>query len=278
MTTLLMGRKRRLTLLPQPTAIAPVDQRRVRKFWTLLGLLLLWQLIDWLNQGLGELFYKAIFFPGPLTILAAGWELLQSGDLLRHTWASLVRIVGGVLLALPAGVLSAMITSRVHWLETLVEPVVEVLKALPILALLPIFILWFGIGERVKLIFIAYNCFFIFFPLTVLAVRKIDPVLLRAGQSLGLGGWQQYRYVILPAILPDVMAALRLSLAAACSIVIGAELIAAQEGLGFLINYVRGYLRVDQMMVAALLLALIGVSFNYGLLALERRLFRWRAE
>lgn len=95
---------------------------------------------------------------------------------------------------------------------------------------------------------------------------------------MGLGGWQQYRYVIRPAILPDVMAALRLSLAAACSIVIGAELIAAQEGLGFLINYVRGYLRVDQMMVAALLLALIGVSSNYGLLTLERRLFRWRAE
>lgn len=289
MTTLLTGHNRQLTMVQQPaaaphlqpaipTALPPAPQRHTRKLWTLLGLLLLWQLLDWLNQGLGELFYKAILFPGPLTVLAAGWELAQTGDLLHHTWASLVRIVGGVLLAMPLSVLLAMVASRVRWLETLIEPLVEMLKALPILALLPIFILWLGIGERVKLIFIAYNCFFIFFPLTVLAVRKIDPVLLRAGQSLGLHGWQQYRYVILPAILPDVMAALRLSLAAACSLVVGAELIAAQAGLGYLINYVRGYVRVDQMLVAALILALIGVSFTYGLLVLEQRLFRWRAE
>ena len=153
----------------------------------------------------------------------------------------------------------------------------ELLRPMPPLALLPMIILWFGIGEASKVFFVAYSCFFVMYTSVVVGVRNIDPVMLRAGQSLGLSWLQLYRFVIVQAVLPDIMLGLRLGLSAGFLVIVAAEFIAADAGLGYLINYSRIWFRVGDMLVGAISLGILGVASNYLLVALERRLFRWRA-
>jgi ABC-type nitrate/sulfonate/bicarbonate transport system permease component len=187
------------------------------------------------------------------------------------------RIVTGFALAAPIGILLGVLVAKVRWFETLIDPVVEALRPIPTLALLPIIILWFGIGETSKVFFIAYSCFFVIFTTTVLGVRNVDPILVRAAQSLGLSRMRIYRHIILPSALPDVMVGLRLGLAVGFFVIVAAEFIAADTGLGYLINYSRTWFQVDNMMLGAIIIGALGVTANYILVALEHRLFRWRS-
>lgn len=242
---------------------------------SLLGVLVLWQILALVNGSLQ--FYNPKLFPSPADIAVAGWTLAEKGDLQRHFVASMGRIVTGFALAAPIGILLGVLVAKVRWFETLIDPVVEALRPIPTLALLPIIILWFGIGETSKVFFIAYSCFFVIFTTTVLGVRNVDPILVRAAQSLGLSRMRIYRHIILPSALPDVMVGLRLGLAVGFFVIVAAEFIAADTGLGYLINYSRTWFQVDNMMLGAIIIGALGVTANYILVALEHRLFRWRS-
>jgi ABC-type nitrate/sulfonate/bicarbonate transport system permease component len=264
-----------------PTAaVEELSRQQVRrrgravKLASLFALLASWQLIAILNTAVA--FYNPRLFPSPADIAVAGWKLAQTGELQRHTIVSLERIAAGFLLAVPIGILLGICVARIRWIENLIEPAIEALRPIPVWALLPIFILWFGIGEQAKVIFISYSCFFVIFTTTVLGVRNVDPILIRAGESLGLNRIQIYRHVILQSAFPDIMVGIRLGLSVCFTIIVAAEFIAADTGLGYLINYSKTWFRVDNMMVGAILIGVLGVVSNYLLLAVEQRLFRWR--
>jgi len=241
----------------------------------LAAVILLWQAVGFLNGWLH--FYNPKLFPDPLDIVVSAWRLAQQGVLWTDIWVSTLRVVEGVVVSAPPGIVLGMLVGRVRRVEDTVEPVIELLRPIPPLALLPMIILWFGIGEASKVFFIAYSCFFVIFTTVVVGVRNIDPVLLRAGESLGLSRWQLYRFVIMQAVMPDIMLGLRLGLSVGFLVIVAAEFIAADTGLGYLINYSRTWFRVGDMMVGAITIGVLGVGSNYLLLALERRLFRWRA-
>jgi ABC-type nitrate/sulfonate/bicarbonate transport system permease component len=242
---------------------------------SLLAVILLWQGIGLLNIWLH--LYNARLFPAPLDVVVSAWRLAQQGVLWTDIWVSTLRVIEGVAAAAPPAIVLGMLVGRVRRVEDTVEPVIELLRPIPPLALLPIIILWFGIGEASKVFFIAYSCFFVLFTTVVVGVRNIDPVLLRAGQSLGLSRWQLYRFVIVQAVMPDIMLGLRLALSVGFLVIVAAEFIAADTGLGYLINYSRTWFRVADMLVGAITIGVLGVGSNYLLVALERRLFRWRA-
>jgi ABC-type nitrate/sulfonate/bicarbonate transport system permease component len=242
---------------------------------SLLAVVLAWQLLAVLNGGLH--FYNPKLFPSPADITLAGWTLAQKGDLQHHVLSSLYRVFGGFVLAAPVAIVFGILVAKVRWCETIIDPVVEALRPIPTLALLPIVILWFGIGETSKIFFIGYSCFFVIFTTTVLGVRNVDPVLVRAARSLGLGRWRVYRHVILPSALPDILVGLRLGLSVSFFVIVAAEFIAADTGLGYLINYSRTWFQVDNMMLGAIVIGLLGITSNYLLIGLERRLFRWRS-
>jgi ABC-type nitrate/sulfonate/bicarbonate transport system permease component len=242
---------------------------------SLLMVVLLWQALAVLNANLQ--FYNPKLFPAPVDIAVAGWSLMLKGDLQRDIAASVSRVVVGFAIAAPVAILLGVLVAKVHWCETMLDPVVEALRPVPTLALLPIIILWFGIGETSKVFFIGYSCFFVIFTTTVLGVRNVDPILIRAAQSLGLSRLRIYRHVILPSALPDVLVGLRLGLSVGFFVIVAAEFIAADTGLGYLINYSRTWFQVDNMMLGAIIIGALGITSNYLLVALERRLFRWRA-
>jgi ABC-type nitrate/sulfonate/bicarbonate transport system permease component len=236
--------------------------------------LLVWSALSGLVVVLG--LFNPIFLPGPWLVLGHVVELAMKGTLWIHVGATLERVAigfaAGALLAfalgLPAGYFRPV--------RNLLEPVVELLRPIPPLAMLPLFIVWVGIGESSKIGFITYATFFPMFLTTVHAVRQIDPLLLRAAQSLGARRGPLFFRVILPAALPDMLMGIRLGVALSFFVIVISEFIGAESGLGYLINDGRNFFLVPQMLGAAVLLGLLGYAGNTLVRALERRCTRWQ--
>ena len=220
--------------------------------------------------------FNPVFLPGPWVVAGALVTMAAKGQLWPHVAATLERVVIGfstgaalaIALALPAGYFRVV--------RNVVEPVVEMLRPIPPLAMLPLFIVWVGIGETSKIGFITYATFFPMFLTTVHAVRHLDPLLVRAAQSLGARRWQLFLRVILPAVLPEMLTGIRLGVALSFFVIVISEFIGAEQGLGFLINDGRSFFLVPQMLGAAVLLGILGYAANIAVRLAERRVLRWQ--
>jgi len=220
--------------------------------------------------------FNPIFLPGPWLVLGSLVELAAKGQLWGHVAATLERVAIGFGSGAALGVALGLAAGYLAPVRNVVEPLVELLRPIPPLALLPMFIVWVGIGETSKVGFITYATFFPIFLTTVTGVRQIDPLLLRAAQSLGARGLAIFTRVILPAALPDILTGLRLGVALAFFVIVISEFIGAEQGLGYLINDGRNFFLVPQMLGAAVLLGLLGYAGNAIVRLLERRLTRWQ--
>src|SRR5436190_20290117 len=244
------------------------------KLTAMLGFLALWSLASALVVVVK--LFNPIFLPGPWMIADSLLTLAVKGQLWGHLGATLQRVAigfttGAVLaigIGLPAG--------HFRLIRNLVEPVVEMLRPIPPLAMLPLFLVWVGIGESSKIGFITYATFFPMFLTTVHAVRQLDPLLVRAAQSLGARPSQLFFRVILPAALPERLTGIRLGVALAFFVIVIPEFIGAEQGLGFLINDGRSFFLVPQMLGAAVLLGLLGYGGNALVRLVERRFLRWQ--
>jgi ABC-type nitrate/sulfonate/bicarbonate transport system permease component len=238
------------------------------------GFLALWSLLAGLVVALR--LFNPIFLPGPWLVLGSLAELAAKGELWVHVVATVERVAIGFVTGGALGVGLGLAAGSLRPVRDLVEPVIEMLRPIPPLAVLPLFIVWVGIGEPSKIGFITYATFFPIFLTTVTGVRQIDPLLLRAARSLGARGPRLFVRVILPAALPDILTGLRLGVALAFFVIVISEFIGAEHGLGYLINDGRNFFLVPQMLGAAVVLGLLGYAGNGLVRGLERRLTRWQ--
>jgi ABC-type nitrate/sulfonate/bicarbonate transport system permease component len=217
-----------------------------------------------------------VLLPSPTEVVAALIQSFQDGSLWINIWASLLRVVQGFLLgfaiAVPVGVL--MGNSRIF--RGLVEPLVELVRPIPPIAIIPLAILWFGIGELSKVFIIAYGAFFPILVNTMAGFREVDPVLVRVARTLGASRWQIFRDVVLRSALPFIIVGSRLGMGLAFIVLVAAELIASSEGLGYLINDARYNFRTDRVFLGMILIGVLGLILNKLLIEIERRLLRWR--
>jgi ABC-type nitrate/sulfonate/bicarbonate transport system permease component len=233
--------------------------------WSIVsGAVVIWQL------------FNPIFLPGPWLVLGNVLDMAVRGQLWIHLAATLERVAVGFGTGAGLGVGLGLAAGHLRPIRAVVEPLVELLRPIPPLAVLPMFIVWVGIGETSKIGFITYATFFPIFLTTVTGVRQIDPLLLRAAQSLGARGIGLFTRVILPAALPDILTGLRLGVALAFFVIVISEFIGAEHGLGYLINDGRNFFLVPQMLGAAIVLGLLGYAGNGLVRLLERRLTRWQ--
>ena len=251
--------------------------RRAALSWrvsSLMAFLALWSLAGGLVEATRP--FNPLFLPAPWVVIGALLELAQKGQLWVHVAATLERVAvgfaAGAVLALALGLLAGQIRA----VRNVVEPVIELLRPIPPLAVLPLFIVWVGIGEASKVGFITYATFFPMFVTTVHGVTQIDERLLRAAQSLGARPRHLFLRVILPAALPDVLTGLRLGVALSFFVIVISEFVGAESGLGYLINDGRNFFLVPQMLGAAVLLGLLGYAGNALVRVLERRVLRWQ--
>jgi ABC-type nitrate/sulfonate/bicarbonate transport system permease component len=233
--------------------------------WSLAsGVVVVWQL------------FNPIFLPGPWLVLGNVLDMAVRGSLWIHLAATLERVALGFAAGAGLGVVLGLAAGHFRPIRNVVEPLVELLRPVPPLAMLPMFIVWVGIGETSKIGFITYATFFPIFLTTASGVRQIDPLLLRAARSLGARGVGLFTRVILPAALPDILIGLRLGVALAFFVIVISEFIGAEHGLGYLINDGRNFFLVPQMLGAAVVLGLLGYGGNGLVRLLERRLTRWQ--
>lgn len=240
----------------------------------IVAFLVLWSLLSGAVVVLK--LFNPIFLPGPWLVLGSVLDMAVRGPLWIHLAATLERVAMGFGAGAALGVALGLAAGHLTLVRNVVEPLVEVLRPIPPLALLPMFIVWVGIGEASKIGFITYATFFPIFLTTVTGVRQIDPLLVRAAESLGARGVALFTRVILPAALPDILTGLRLGVALAFFVIVISEFIGAEHGLGYLINDGRNFFLVPQMLGAAVVLGLLGYAGNGLVRLLERRLTRWQ--
>jgi sulfonate transport system permease protein len=213
--------------------------------------------------------------PEPLSVITAFWNLLASGELIQHVAVSTGRAHAGLAIGGGLGLLLGLFTGTFRIGETLLDTTLQMVRNIPALALIPLVILWFGIDESAKLFLVAVGVFFPIYLNTFHGIRSVDKGLIEMARSYGLSGWQLYRQVILPGALPSVLVGLRFSLGLMWVLLIVAETISAQSGIGYLTMNAREFLQTDVVLVGILLYALLGKLADVLAKALERWWLRW---
>ena len=244
---------------------------------SIIGFFALWYAASLINAHVWRVFNPALL-PTPGDVIQAAIELTYSGELPRDVAASLGRVVMGFVIAAVLGVTLGTLIGRSRNMERLLEPSLELLRPIPPLAFLPVFVLWFGIGESSKVAFITYSAFFPIFTTTVDGIKFVDILLIRAAQTLGASEREIFRMVVLPAAMPSIITGLRVGFAQCLFVIVAAEFIAADSGLGYLINDSRSFFLMSNMLVGAAAIGLLGFIFNSLLRRLEARLLRWRED
>jgi ABC-type nitrate/sulfonate/bicarbonate transport system permease component len=247
--------------------------RRTRLL-SLLGVLVAWAAVSYGNRAVGVM--APALLPTPGEVFGVFAETMRDGSLPRHVGTSLARVGVGFGLAAVAALALGLFAALCVPVRLMLEPIIEFVRPIPPLAFLPMFLVWFGLGEASKVAFIGYTTFFPMFVAIAAAVMRVDTTLLRAAASLGADRLDLIRRVIVPAALPGIIVALRLGFALALFVIVGAEFMGADSGLGNLIMEGRTFFIPAQIVMGALLLGLLGSLVNVLLLAAERRLFRWR--
>lgn len=238
--------------------------------WLVPALILgLWQLAaqaGWLSSRI---------LPAPSAVAAAAWSLAVSGELWQHVRISALRALWGLLLGGGLGLALGLLNGSSRTAETLLDTTLQMIRNIPVLALIPLVILWFGIEETAKLALLSLGVFFPVYLNTFHGIRSVDPALIEMGRSYGLTGWRLCRDVILPGALPSILVGLRFALGLVWVILIVTETISAQSGIGYMTMNAREFLQTDVVLLGILLYALLGKAADTLARLLERRLLRW---
>ncbi|KXK61554.1 ABC transporter permease [Micromonospora rosaria] len=214
--------------------------------------------------------------PAPSAVLATGWRLARDGTLATHLLDSLTRAGLGLLIGGGLALLLGAVAGLLRLGDDLVDPPVQMARMLPHLGLVPLLIIWVGIGESLKISLVALGAFFPIYFNTYAGIRDIDERLVEAARTCGLGLLARLRHVVLPGALPALFLGLRLAIGAAwLSLVVG-EQVNAQTGIGFLMMEAREFSQTDVVVLGLVVYALLGLLSDLALRVAERRTLTWR--
>lgn len=239
-------------------------------YTTPVAILILWEVLA--ETGV----LGATYAPAPTAIARTADHLWQQGVLGPDLEISLRRAATGLVLGLSAGIVAGVIGGLLRSGEHLFNGIVQVFNTIPILAILPVIIVWFGIGELPKVLIIAFGAFVPMYLNLFAAIRGVDQRLIEMAKTTGAGRWRLVTRVIFPGALPGFLVGLRFSLAYSILGLVAAETVNANSGLGFLITNGQTYLQTDQVFVGLVIYSILGLLADQFVRALERMLLRWR--
>ncbi|TWC64609.1 aliphatic sulfonate ABC transporter permease SsuC [Herbaspirillum sp. SJZ099] len=240
-----------------------------------IGWLLPLALVIWWEIAAQAGWLSSRILPEPWAVLKAVWNLSASGELWRHLAVSSGRAASGFAVGAGLGLVLGLLSGSLRWAELLLDTTLQMVRNIPALALIPLVILWFGIDETAKLFLVSVGVFFPVYLNTFHGIRSVDKGLIEMARSYGLSGWALYRDVILPGALPSILVGLRFALGLVWVLLIVAETISAQAGIGYMTMNAREFLQTDVVLVGILLYALLGKLADSAARALERFWLRW---
>jgi NitT/TauT family transport system permease protein len=235
-----------------------------------LLIFILWEIVSRMQ------WIPPLFLPAPSEILSEAWTMLSTGLIFKHVVASLSRILWGFSIACLAGVGVGVVIGFFSIPEAIGNPLIAATFPIPKIAVLPLLILWLGIGEPSKVAVIALG---VFFPMVInvyTGVKNVDPLLIKAALSLGSNRARIIRKVILPSILPMIFAGMKLGIGIALLLVVAAEMVAADAGIGFMIVTAADLMETKKLMAGLILLSLLGLFFNWLFQKLEHVFIPWK--
>jgi len=258
---------------------ATLKQRRVPRlfgpavipWFAPLAFLVIWEL--WARFG----GLSPHILPAPTKVLDTAIRLTRKGELLPDLGISLLRAAAGFAIGSSLGFALGLAVGLSRLAEALLDRSIQMLRAIPFLAVLPLVIVWLGIGEPAKIFLVALGVTFPIYINTVLGIRQVDPKLIELGRVTGLSAWQSIFNIVLPGSMPSILTGVRYALATAWLALVVAETIAANSGIGFLAMDAREFLRTDVIVLAIVIYAGIGVIADLIARLLERRLLSWHA-
>jgi sulfonate transport system permease protein len=254
-----------------PNMFGPIFRSR----WAIIGgpllLLIIWQLAVTVGH------VPANKIPAPSSVITALRELISSGQLGTALVTSVRRVALGLLLGIALGSSLAFASGLTRLGERLIDPVVHMFRTMPVLALLPLFVIWFGIGEKAKVYIIAWSVMFPIYINMFAGIKSVDPKLLEAGRVLGLNRLGQIRQVILPGAMPQFLTGLRLAMGVSWLVLVAAEEINASSGLGYLITNAESLFQTNVIFALLLVYSLLGVTSDVIVRLIERWALAWRS-
>lgn len=232
--------------------------------------LVLWQALGFVG------ILPAQLFSSPFLIVASFIELIQSGELTGHLQISLTRASLGFTLGGFLGLLIGVIVGMNKKSEDYLNPTIQMLRTIPLLALTPLFIMWFGFGELSKVLLIGLGTFFPVYLQTFLGIRNVDQKLYDVAQILEYSRFEKITKLMIPASLPNILLGIRLGLSTAWMCLVVAELLGADKGVGFMIQDARSFMQTDIVFAGIIIFALAGKISDSIVRFLEHRLLKWQ--
>lgn len=260
-----------------PRKIVEAHRAKMDMYYKIFSLLFffgLWQLISYLNS-LNE-WFNPVFLPSPVMVVETAYDYLIDGTLIGHIGMSFYRMIIGFVIGVVIAVVLGILIATKRDFDNIFSPILNLVGPIPVFAFLPMFLIWFGIGESSKIALIAYATFVPLITYVIDGIKNTDPVLIRSARSLGATPFQVFTKVIFKSALPHIFAGMKISLALTFSALVVAEMMGASEGLGYIIVNAKNWFKMADMFLAATLIGLEYTIF-YGILTLiEKRLFRWK--
>lgn len=240
------------------------------RWFSPLALLFAWEA----GSRLGLIPERTLAAPSAVAVTLFG--MLASGELPSNLAVSFGRVLLGLSIGVTAGIAFALIAGLSRKGEAAVDPIMQIKRTIPTLALTPLFIVWFGIGETPKVALIAFASMFPVYLNLYSGIRAVDLRLLEGARSFGLSQAELIWHVILPGALPSLLVGLRYSLSISILVLVVAEQINASAGLGYLINNARDFMRTDVIVVCLIVYAVLGLAADWLVRAIESRALVWR--
>ncbi|MGD9189287.1 MAG: ABC transporter permease [Desulfobacteraceae bacterium] len=245
---------------------------KYRKLISPLLLLMIWEWIT--RQG----WIPAWFLPVPSVVFQTLFDMVISGELLHHAAISLGRAISGYAMAALAGVGLGLLIAWSRIVEDFFDPLIELIRPLSTFALIPIFFLWFGIGNASKIMIIFKSCFFPIVLNTIAGIKGVDKKLIMAARSLGADGRQMWTRVLLPSAMPMIITGMRISTAIAMMALVGVEMLSSDSGLGFLVIDAQRTFDTERVFAGIVVLALLGFSLDRLARKIQARILSWHHE
>lgn len=253
-------------------AAKPLDTTRLLLYRVAIaaGFLLLWELVATTE------IIDPFWISKPSAIIPGTVEFLSTADGWAAIGVTLYEALAGLLAAMVVGIALGYVLTRSRNLLLVLNPFIGVLNAVPRLAMIPLFIVWFGIGSPSKIVMVFVICLFIFLVNTISGIESVDKDLIVMARTLGASRRQLLRKIVIPSSLPWLLAALRISLGNAFGGAVVAEMIAGQGGLGFMMASAAGLLNLRDVFIAVIIVMVVAYVADVLLLKVEKRILRWR--
>lgn len=241
---------------------------RVINIASVLGLIIIWYGIS--------MFVKPIFLPSPLAVFIRTYSVYGGSEIIQSILNSLLRIFAGLIIGSIVGFSFGVAISWNKKIEWWFEPLIELLRPVPIVAVIPLFILWFGLGEVGKILLIAFGCFVRQIVSTHEAIKNVPTVYLKAAQTLGATRKSKiFGTIIIPSITPEIIGGLRVTVAAAFGYCAAAEFLGAQSGLGYMIIVSRRYLYTFGVIFGIIVFGILALGTDYFVRYADRKINAW---